>query len=194
MSPFAPANGFLLDTPRRSPCRPDKRLTLTRRASEGAGDGIPGWCVRSLESLARASLVLGRPQIESRSCRSRPTVSSPSDDSVTPSSRIPFFTGKSDSSSGYTTSSIAACAAKGTWLVRLRVICRKSAYLALRVTVRPRMVVPSQCRQTFSTIGLKAARASSTVKRSALNVFSAPTDLRTRLAQTGRSSMPRAIQ
>ena len=42
-------------------------------------------------------------------------------------------------------------------------------------------------------IGLRAARVSSAVKRSASNVFSAPMDLRTRSAQTGRSSMPRAM-
>src|SRR5229473_6100327 len=40
-------------------------------------------------------------------------------------------------------------------------------------------------------IGNSASRAASKVKRSTENVFSAPTDLRTRLARTGRSSTPR---
>src|SRR5713226_5156364 len=40
-------------------------------------------------------------------------------------------------------------------------------------------------------IGKSASRASSKVKRSAGNMFSAPTDLRMRLARTGRSSTPR---
>ncbi len=35
--------------------RPDKRLTLTRCASEGSDDGIPGRCVGTVGSLAGAS-------------------------------------------------------------------------------------------------------------------------------------------
>ena len=51
-------------------------------------------------------------RIDRRSCCSLPVVSSPSDDSVTPSSRMPLLTGKSDSSSAYTISSTAACVVK----------------------------------------------------------------------------------
>jgi hypothetical protein len=43
-----------------------------------------------------------------------------------------------------TMASIAARVATGTSAVRLRVTCRKSAYLAVSVTVRPRIADPSQ--------------------------------------------------
>ena len=70
--------------------------------------------------------------------------STSSEDRVTPSSRMPLLTGKSGSRSADTSSSSTARDATGTSTVRLRVICRKSAYLALSVTVRPRIVEPSQ--------------------------------------------------
>ena len=76
----------------------------------------------------------------------------------------------------------------------LRVICQKSVYLILSVTVRPRVPEVSQWRQTLSMIGSSASWAASKVKISTENVFSAPIDLRMRSARTGRSSMPRAIQ
>src|SRR6187431_1751435 len=43
-------------------------------------------------------------------------------------------------------------------------------------------------------LGFIASRASSSEVRSVKNVFSAPTDFRTRSARTGRSSTPREIQ
>ncbi len=111
---------------------------------------------------------------------------------ITPSNRMPLMTGKSDSRSAYTIASMAACVASSTSPVRLRVTCWKSEYLALSVTVRPRMVDSSQYAHIFAMSGLSATRASSRVKRSASNVVSAPMDLRMRSAHTGRSSMPRA--
>jgi hypothetical protein len=51
----------------------------------------------------------------------------------------------------------------------------------------------SQCRQTLSISGWSSAAITSNSVRSVKNVFSAPTDLRMRLARTGRSSMPREI-
>ncbi|MDA9506958.1 hypothetical protein XI09_20480 [Bradyrhizobium sp. CCBAU 11386] len=70
----------------------------------------------------------------------------------------------------------------------------KSKNLILSVTVRPRLPVLSQWRQTLSISGRNSAAVASKVVRSAENVFSAPMDLRIRLARTGRSSTPREIQ
>jgi hypothetical protein len=49
--------------------------------------------------------------------------------------------------------------------------------------------VVSQCLQTLSTNGFSSVAIASNSVRSLKNVFSAPTDLRIRLARTGRSSM-----
>ena len=57
---------------------------------------------------------------------------------------MPLLTGKRGSRSADTSSSSTAREAIGTSTVRLRVICWKSAYLALSVAVRPRIVEPSQ--------------------------------------------------
>src|SRR6266481_3058438 len=108
-----------------------------------------------------------------------------------PTSRIPFLTGNCALSRSREISSNAvrpSITPRTDWL---RVICWKSANLTFSVTVRLRVPVLSQWPQTLSMMGKSASRAVSKLKRSAENVFSAPTDLRTRLARTGRSSTPR---
>ena len=77
---------------------------------------------------------------------------------------------------------------------RLRVIISKSANFTLSVTVRPRLPAASQCRQTLSISGWSSTTMASNSVRSVENVFSAPTDFRTRLARTSRLSTPREIQ
>src|SRR5262249_55896883 len=124
-------------------------------ASPGREPSLP--CANRNEPRAGQALGLQRyrdrlpgehvasPQIGRRSWRSTPaSVSAASDESVTPSSRMPLPTGKSGPRSSDTMASIAARDASGASTVRLRVTCRKSAYLALSVTVRPRMADPSQ--------------------------------------------------
>jgi hypothetical protein len=66
--------------------------------------------------------------------------------------------------------------------VRLRVINSKSANFTLRVTVRPRVPLSSQCRQTLSISGCSSDTIASNSVRSLEKVFSAPMDLRTRSA------------
>jgi hypothetical protein len=70
----------------------------------------------------------------------------------------------------------------------------KSANLIFSVTVRPRLPVLSQCRKTLSISGCSSAAIGPNSVRSVAKVFSAPTDFRTRLARTGRSSTPREIE
>src|SRR4029077_20652784 len=76
----------------------------------------------------------------------------------------------------------------------LRVMISKSENFTFNVTVRPRLPVLSQWRQTLSISGWSSATMASRSVRSLENVFSAPTDFRIRLARTGRSSTPREIQ
>ena len=66
----------------------------------------------------------------------------------------------------------------------LRVMISKSANFTFSVTVRPREPLSSQCRQTLSISGCSSATIASNSVRSLENVFSAPTDLRIRLART----------
>ncbi|OKO78292.1 hypothetical protein AC630_19540 [Bradyrhizobium sp. AS23.2] len=68
---------------------------------------------------------------------------------------------------------------------RFRVMISKSKNLTLSVTVRPRLPVLSQWRQTLSISGRSSAAMASNVVRSAANVFSAPIDLWMRFARTG---------
>jgi hypothetical protein len=73
----------------------------------------------------------------------------------------------------------------------LREMISKSANLTLSVTVRPRVPLSWQCRQTLSISGCSSDSIGSNSVRSVAKVFSAPTDFRTRLALTSRSSTPR---
>ena len=77
--------------------------------------------------------------------------------------------------------------------VRARGDLPKSAYLTFSVTVRPRTPVRSHHPQTWSMRGWSSAHISSKVVRLRAKVFSDPIDFRSRLAWTGRSSMPRAM-
>ena len=70
----------------------------------------------------------------------------------------------------------------------------KSSNFTLSVTVRPRMPLSSQSRQTLSISGCNSASKRSNSVRSVEKVFSAPTDFRIRLARTSRLSMPLEIQ
>jgi hypothetical protein len=63
-----------------------------------------------------------------------------------------------------------------------------------RVTVRPRVPLSSQCRQTLSISGWSSAIIASNSVRSAKKVFSAPIDFRILLARTSRLSTPLEIQ
>lgn len=76
----------------------------------------------------------------------------------------------------------------------LRVIVSKSANLTFSVTVRPREPFSSQCRQTLSIKGCSSDTIASNSATSVENVFSAPTDFRTRSALTSRLSTPLDIQ
>jgi hypothetical protein len=107
---------------------------------------------------------------------------------------MPFGVGMSCSRRSRLIASSSARDATAVGSVRLRVMIWKSAYLTLSVTVRPRHCELAQYCQTFSMIGSISSRIVSKTVRSSEKVFSAPTDLRMRLARTGRSSMPRAIQ
>ena len=82
----------------------------------------------------------------------------------------------------------------GPTTVRLREINSKSANLTLSVTVRPRVPLSSQCRQTLSISGCSSATIASNSVRSVKKVFSAPTDFRIWSARSSRLSTPREIQ
>lgn len=69
-------------------------------------------------------------------------------------------------------------------------ISSQSENFTLSVAVPPRAPVASQWCETFSMSGFSSAAGASYSARSSEKVFSAPRDLRIRLARTGRSSMP----
>src|SRR6266487_2931585 len=77
--------------------------------------------------------------------------------------------------------------------VRLRVTCRKSAYLIFTVTVRPETRVFSHQAQTSSAIASTPASMSAGSVRSSVKVLSDPEDLRGRSGTTGRLSSPLAM-
>ena len=144
---------------------------------EGGGRGLTGASPLHTPS-ARASCARGA------------AASSPA--TVTPSSRTPRGGGKSGRSRSRPVASSAACDTTGTRPDRLRVIWRKSAYLTFTVTVRPSCPPRWHAAQTLANSGAIAGPTSSQRSRSRSNVVSAPTDLRTRSAATGRWSSPRA--
>ena len=113
-------------------------------------------------------------------------------DSVRPINRTPSGAGKSCASN--------ARAAAPNWLLSvrhcskdlLRVICRKSAYFTLRVTVRPTTLLFSILCHTLSITSSSASLKAVFVERSSLKVLSRPTDLRMRSDRTSLWSIPRA--
>src|SRR2546428_10855532 len=68
--------------------------------------------------------------------------------------------------------------------VRLRVTCRKSAYLIFTVTVRPKACLFSHQAQTSSAIASTPASMATGSVRSSAKVISDPEDLRGRSATT----------
>src|SRR6516165_5496858 len=116
------------------------------------------------------------------------------EDNDTPKSRTAFGRGIAFSSRPITSPARSPRFATAEETDRLRVMISKSANFTFRVTVRPRLPVDSQCRQTLSISGSSSAVILSNAVRSDEKVLSAPTDFRIRLGRTGRSSTPREIQ
>jgi hypothetical protein len=94
-------------------------------------------------------------------CKLLSAASRLSDERVTPRRRTPFGTGISAVKMSRLNRSSSPQPAIGLVKDRLRVISRKSAYLTLRVTVRPTMPAFLQWRQSLSSSSVSAENKSS---------------------------------
>lgn len=117
-------------------------------------------------------------------CGPSPSPTASRDESVAPSNRIHFETGKIGDNSSSTISASSVALATGAATVLLRVIWVKSAHFALSVTVLPRMPLAPQSRQTLPMSDCRQARAASMLWISWMI-------LRTRPPAEGSGSVPR---